>query len=200
MLDKGREAIFDILAPQWGKGALGPPGDAAHKMLEELELEEKTVLDVGAGTGVLVEAGLDQNPGLWVCCDLSTGMLEQIGASWNANPSVDMLHADAHCLPLEDASFDVVICNAVLPHFHNRHLALAECTRVLKQGGQLVINHFIGRERVNQIHRCSDYDMLRGDLLPPADVVAKDLETLGLEVTSIVDSEERYFMLAQKTP
>ena len=198
MFDKDREAIFDEMAPKWGIDALSPPSDIVWGMLGDLALEGKVVLDVGAGTGALVEAGLRHNPRRWVCCDLSTAMLAQIETKWQENLVVEVLQADAHCLPLEDATFDVAICNAVLPHFHNRRQALKELNRTLRLNGQLVINHFIGRERVNQIHKSSAHDLLRGDLLPPVEIVTMELEELGFDVNKAVDSEDRYFILATK--
>lgn len=46
--------------------------------------------------------------------------------------------ADAHALPLRDASFDCVFSYAVLEHLHNPFLAIQEVSRVLKPGGWLV--------------------------------------------------------------
>ncbi|NMB11941.1 MAG: class I SAM-dependent methyltransferase [Firmicutes bacterium] len=198
MFDKDREAIFDAMAPEWGKRALSSPSDTLCRMLEDLALAGKVILDVGAGTGALVEAGLRQNPKRWICCDLSTAMLAQIQASWEENPVVEVLQADAHCLPLEDASFDIVICNAVLPHFHNRRQVLKELERILRPNGQLAINHFIGRHRVNQIHQSSAHSLLRGDLLPAAEVVVMELRALRFDINEAVDNEDRYFILATK--
>jgi SAM-dependent methyltransferase len=47
---------------------------------------------------------------------------------------------DAENLPLEDASFDLVICNSVYHWFSNRPRAVAEMSRVVRPGGQVLIN------------------------------------------------------------
>ena len=51
-------------------------------------------------------------------------------------PNVDIV-ADAHDVPLPDASFDTVICNAVLEHVADPHRVVSEIYRLLKPGGQV---------------------------------------------------------------
>lgn len=53
-------------------------------------------------------------------------------------PGVDMV-ADAHALPFDDSSFDVVIMQAVIEHLHSPQLAVAEALRVLKHNGYLYL-------------------------------------------------------------
>ncbi len=50
------------------------------------------------------------------------------------------LRADAHRLPFRSSSVDVVLCTEVLEHLVEPMAALAEITRVLKPGGQLVLS------------------------------------------------------------
>ena len=47
---------------------------------------------------------------------------------------------DAERLELEDASFDLVICNSVYHWFPDRQRAIAELARVLRPGGQVLVN------------------------------------------------------------
>lgn len=48
------------------------------------------------------------------------------------------IRADAHALPFQDQSFDVVFSYAVLEHLHNPFIAWSEVRRVLKPGGVVV--------------------------------------------------------------
>ncbi|MDB4254683.1 methyltransferase domain-containing protein [bacterium] len=53
-------------------------------------------------------------------------------------PGIDIV-ADIRDLPLEDASFDHVLCIEVLEHIFDTQKALNEMQRVLKPGGSMVI-------------------------------------------------------------
>jgi SAM-dependent methyltransferase len=47
---------------------------------------------------------------------------------------------DAQDLPIDDASFDLVICNSVYHWFPDRSRAVAEMSRVLRPGGQAIVS------------------------------------------------------------
>jgi SAM-dependent methyltransferase len=47
--------------------------------------------------------------------------------------------ADAHALPFNDASFELVLCTEVLEHLVNPPQAIAEMRRVLAPGGTLIL-------------------------------------------------------------
>jgi SAM-dependent methyltransferase len=49
-----------------------------------------------------------------------------------------LFRADFHCLPVRDASFDLVTCCDVLEHLSDDRRAMAELLRILKPGGLLL--------------------------------------------------------------
>lgn len=196
--DHRREAVFDQMAEEWDKRVPAPPPEVIARFLDILDLAGKEVLDVGAGTGVLAGAALALRPARWVCCDLSTKMLARAEVKWGDNPAFRTLHADAHNLPLACESFDVVVCNGVLPHFENRRMALAELARVLRPGGLLAVNHFIGRRQVNEIHASSASEVLHSDLLPPVEEISRQLQGLGFEILTSLDTDTLYRIIACK--
>lgn len=53
------------------------------------------------------------------------------------NPGVEFRVADAHSLPFEDGSFDVVLSNLTVHHLGDPDKFLAEAFRVLRPGGRL---------------------------------------------------------------
>lgn len=100
------------------------------------------VLDVACGTGIVTRlaaervgsegavAGLDPNPAmLAVAQDAVPG---EASVTWHEAP--------AEKIPLEDASFDVVLCGMGLQFFADRVTALREIRRVLARGGRFVAN------------------------------------------------------------
>lgn len=46
---------------------------------------------------------------------------------------------DAHELPIEDESFETILCTEVLEHLHTPEQAISEMYRVLKPGGKLIL-------------------------------------------------------------
>jgi SAM-dependent methyltransferase len=64
----------------------------------------------------------------------NTGL--QMGA-WDQS-KLDVI-SDISSIPLEDASFDAIMCVEVLEHLPNPLLAIKEFNRLLKEGGRLII-------------------------------------------------------------
>lgn len=191
--DKTRAEIFDKMADTWDRRVNSPSPESLAELLDSLRIEGKIVLNIGSGTGVLLSAVGGRRPEKWIACDLSQRMLEILGAKHAGRlPFLELLRADAHSLPLDDDCIDVVICNGVFPHFHDKRRALLEIRRVLRPGGTLVINHFISREEVNRIHSSSEAEILRGDLLCPAGDLAQLLSSIGFTVTDCIDTDELY--------
>lgn len=84
---------------------------------------DSVALDLGCGTA------------------LHRGVLERaghayVGVDWS-HPGAPVL-ADAHVLPFEDATFDLVFTVATFEHLHTPVRAMQEVARVLRPGGQLV--------------------------------------------------------------
>jgi len=194
-----REQVFDRMAPQWDSIAPQIPLENIRELIAIADVKGKTVLDVGAGTGILVAEGLAASPEQWIACDLSSSMLKILEAKFK-NAAVEqqlaVLHADVHDLPLKSASVDRVICHNVFPHFQLPKTALAELFRVLCPGGLLVINHFPGRELINRVHRSAPHAILRMDLLVPAEEAVEWLKEVGFAVTEVIDSQQLYRIMA----
>jgi ubiquinone/menaquinone biosynthesis C-methylase UbiE len=54
-------------------------------------------------------------------------------------PHVTLAQADAHRLPLADATFDWVVCASSFHYFRQPQVALREMRRVLRPEGRLVL-------------------------------------------------------------
>jgi SAM-dependent methyltransferase len=63
-----------------------------------------------------------------------------VARSVAADRAIDWREASAQALPLEDASFDVVLCQMGLQFFPDRPRAVREMWRVLKPGGRVALN------------------------------------------------------------
>ena len=114
-----------------------------HAMLDMLELdvirplaEGKEVLEVGAGTGLIME-GLGGTTKRLVGLDISGGMLKQARAR-----GFDVAQGSATELPFENEQFDLAYSFKVLAHIPDIEKALSEMSRVLRPGGTLVAEFY----------------------------------------------------------
>ena len=91
------------------------------------------ILDVGCGSGLLLSAlGADAR---WrVGCDVRRNLYLQAGA-----PQVTFVQGSAGNLPFKDASFDLVICLAVIGEVPEWRAALDDMARCIAPGGVLYV-------------------------------------------------------------
>ena len=121
------------------------------------------VLDLGTGTGVaLAKLARDVRPhGLVIGLDLSAGMLARarqkiLGRMADA---VSLIQGDAACLPLPPRSFDAVLMSFTLELIDTPEIpaVLAECKRVLRAEGRLVVGSLASRPRPNAMVRTYEW-------------------------------------------
>ena len=199
--DTVREKIFNELSQKWEEIIAGDHSLPLGELMEAADVAGKAVLDVGAGTGILVESGLKAGASHWIALDLSEKMLEVLKGKFAGaveNSLLDTLHADIHHLPLDDEAVDRVICHNAYPHFHNPEIALGEIYRVLKPTGMLVINHYAGREFINFIHSQSPNPVLKNDMLEEASVLCRRLVKVGFSIREAIDEKDKYRVVASK--
>jgi ubiquinone/menaquinone biosynthesis C-methylase UbiE len=147
-------ALYDLAAPRYERikrfdaqveaDTLGWPLAAALA-----HVEAPRVLDVACGTGRVARAVLPQPAfdGHLVNADLSARMLRHGRPQCAAWPGrLDWVRAPAANLPFAAASFDAVTCLEALEFMPDAPAALAECARVLRPGGLLLVTNRVGRD------------------------------------------------------
>lgn len=98
------------------------------------------ILDLGSGTGELARRICASTPGLDIVgVDLAPAMVEQAQQKLENVEAASFVHADAHELPFEDASFDVVVSASTFHYLTFPHRVLQEVGRVLRPEGRLVV-------------------------------------------------------------
>ncbi len=111
----------------------GPPPEQIAEFVRSLGPAERA-LDLGAGDGRL-SAMLEARE--LTLADVSGLALERAAALLPGATTVE-LEPDAP-LPLEDGSFDLVLCAETIEHVRDVQLLLSEVRRVLRPGGELAL-------------------------------------------------------------
>ncbi len=129
--------IYDQTAGMTYLGAL-------WKLLPRVKVAPKpSILDVGCGTGInLLEAARVLSPcSRLLGIDLAPGMVEEARKKAAvAGLAATFVVGDADKLEVEDASVNLLLCNSVYHWFPDRRHTVAEFARVLRPGGQVLIN------------------------------------------------------------
>jgi 2-polyprenyl-3-methyl-5-hydroxy-6-metoxy-1,4-benzoquinol methylase len=100
------------------------------------------VLDAGCGEGyiarTLAALGADV-----VGVDACQGLIDAADAvpagAGGGGGSLSFTRASVDALPVEDAGFDLVVCNHLFSHLQDPSRAIAEFGRVLRSGGRLIV-------------------------------------------------------------
>jgi len=102
------------------------------------------VLNIGTRSGNLVpilKRKVRKN-GKVLALDHSSEMLKKTKRKKTKVPSL-YIQADVENIPLPDNYCDYIICFAIFPSFQDKKKAIMEITRVLKNGGKILIVHII---------------------------------------------------------
>jgi ubiquinone/menaquinone biosynthesis C-methylase UbiE len=141
------EALNARVQAQFGSNAQNYVHSTVHAGGEDLELlfkvaqptAEMHVLDVATGGGHTALRFAHAVKEV-VATDLTQAMLT--AAQNHILPQATNVRfelADAHQLPFEDATFDLVTCRIAAHHFHDVFRFVCESARVLKLGGKLIV-------------------------------------------------------------
>lgn len=117
-------------------------------VLEELkQYSFDELLDVGCGTGPIIELLLKEFPDKnYTGVDLTPRMIEVAQKKELANSSFFV--GDSENLPFIDGIFDVVVCTNSFHHYPNPQAFLNEASRVLKDGGRLILRDYTSNQFV----------------------------------------------------
>jgi SAM-dependent methyltransferase len=146
----------------------------------------ESALDIATGAGHTA-AALAPHVGDVVASDRSEGMLAQTDAlvAERGLTNVETTWADAHDLPFDDGTFDIVTCRIAPHHFDDLHVSLCEVKRVLKPGGRYVLEDSMAPDEPGAARFLHEVEVMRDSThlhtLPAAQWVAA-VTRAGLDV------------------
>ena len=129
----------------WGKGFLSPGGPAeVSLLLNNLDIEGKTVLDIGVGTGgpallLLGKFGARHVTGV----DIEQSVVDRaraLAVEQNLESRLDIQCIQPGALPFAGGQFDVVFSKDAFVHIADKALLFDEIFRVLAPGGVCVFS------------------------------------------------------------
>lgn len=184
--NKRAKFMFGTIAPIYAKydpHLVTGYQKAIEKLDNEIRIEGKTVLDIGAGTGAWAKKFVQRNAKKVCGVDLSQKMHK---ISKDKHPEVEFTIGDAENLAdFADSSFDIVTASFVVHGVkkERREKMLSEMKRVSKK--YVVLHDFVGKTpvfvRFLEFLEKSDYKMFKKN-------ICKELQTKFLNSKKI-DSE-----------
>jgi malonyl-CoA O-methyltransferase len=148
---------FSQAAPSYDEAAILQKTVAEHidERLGLTTLKPLTLVDIGAGTGLLTQKVLARYPqARHIAIDLSEAMLHQANQRLNgarprwlpnwlaSGPKVQLINADAYALPLASQSTDLIVSNLMLQWCDDLDRVFQEFRRILKPEGLLMFTTF----------------------------------------------------------
>ena len=125
---------WDGRADAYAETFAGQCAHAIEPLLDALDPRAgETLLDAGTGAGAVAAAALARGCAV-IAVDPESDMLDLARI---AAPGATLVRAALPCLPVPDASVDVVVANFVLNHVPEVAGSVIELLRVLRPGGRL---------------------------------------------------------------
>ncbi len=136
---RGAARHYDRSAAVYDAQYAEEQGAKIEAALRHLSLRgDSVVLDVGCGTGLLLER-IGESVGLLVGLDISLGVLQEARGRVRSLPRVGLVRADADFTPFPDGTFDRVFAVTLLQNMPGPLSTLSEVRRVAKRGSTIVI-------------------------------------------------------------
>lgn len=150
------------------------------------------VLDLGAGTGILVPIIRKYEPTTIFACDISDNMLARLKEQY---AYAETILADARDITLPDEYIDVIFMNACYPNIVDKRATFANISRMMKPDGRMVISHPMGKAFIDLIRGQTTFPL---DDFPGRSTAGKLLKPFGFEIKDFVDEPNLYIMVAIK--
>jgi ubiquinone/menaquinone biosynthesis C-methylase UbiE len=142
--EKGAMEAYDI----WAGNYDAQPGNLMldldelvfGRLLNNIDIKNKAVADIGCGTGRHWAKILKKEPASLSGFDVSPGMLKKLGEKFptaSTHVIIDNLFSE-----VDDQTFDVILSTLTVAHIENIEEALEVWCRITKEKGEIIITDF----------------------------------------------------------
>jgi|SRR3989338_691813 len=126
--------------------------------------KNSSILDVGSGTGILIEQLVSKKNLKINGLDLSPEMVKISKEKFRKNKNVTITLGSAVKMPFKNSSFDYVTCSHSFHHHSNSLQSLKEMYRVLKPRGKIIILDATKDGIIRKLF-CKIIDIIEGKVL-----------------------------------
>lgn len=184
--------FFDSVAENWDSTNHLDSG-VLEKIIDIAGVSaNKTVLDVGCGTGVLIPFFLKRQVRHITALDISEKMLHKAKKKYHDS---DILYVCSDILSFgSNETFDCVVAHNAFPHFLRQHETVEKLKALTSCGGTLTVAHSISRSDVLKCHENVPEISVE---LPEAQTLA-DMFGDDFEKFTVISDEKCYIVSATK--
>ncbi len=152
-----------------------------NKMNEILDsakvCENKSILDIACGTGVMIDYYIKRNAGEIVGVDISSKMIDIAKDKFKSYDNISFICCDAENYNF-DKQFDSAIIFNAFPHFVNPNDLIKNLYKAVKIGGTLTVAHDRGRKQIDLHH-----DEVKASKISNGLMSANDLEKIFINAS-----------------
>lgn len=187
-------AFFDSFADSWDDDMVKVQWKI-DKILDIAEVcEDKHILDVACGTGILIPDYTDRKVRKCVAVDISQNMINIAKNKFREHKNVEFICADAEVFGFGE-KFDCIVIYNAFPHFANRNLLFENLHNHLNENGRITIAH--GMSRSDLIKHHSGKAERISSILPEADELSETMKPY-FDVDTKISTEEIYIVSGKK--
>ena len=191
-------SYFDEIAPIWDNANVYNK-TYIRDIIKFSEMKDgDVVLDVGSGTGILVDFIREINKsGKIVEIDISQKMLNMARAKNYSDGNIVFLNEDVENYSF-DLEFDVIFLFNCLPYLKRKvEVVKSLCVKNLVKGGRFVIFHNRGEEQTNLSLACGDKRICKAKL-PEFNSFVSDINTSNIDIVYKSNTLSEYAIILKK--
>ncbi len=152
---------YDATATRYDKRYLDIQMTKYNEIFTEIDVNDSgIILDVGGGTGLLLDFMENQSSNIF-CCDISFNMLKE---GKNKHKTSYFICADSDQLPFKENRFSKIICVSMIQNIPNPQITLREIHSSLRCDGILILTaltKLFSDSKIKEIMRKARFSILK---------------------------------------